>query len=698
MDEKVKNIPELFGCMVFNEDKMRQRLPANVYAAWQQCLIEGTGLDRSIADEIANAMKDWATSMGATHYTHWFQPMTGVTAEKHDSFITPSGRDRIIMELSGKELSRGEADASSFPSGGLRATFEARGYTAWDPTSYAFIKDKTLYIPTIFCSYSGETLDKKTPLLRSISRLDQQSIRILRLFGNTEAKHVIPQVGPEQEYFLIDKAMYNRREDLKLCGRTLFGSRPPKGQELDDHYYGAIRPRVSAFMHDLDEELWKLGILAKTEHNEVAPAQHEIAPVYTDANTATDHNQLTMALLKKVADRHGLVCLLHEKPFAGVNGSGKHDNWSLSTDTGEKLLKPGKTPSQNAQFLLFLAAFIKGVDEYQDILRCCVSYPGNDQRLGGNEAPPAVISIFLGDELTAILDSIIEGTEYVDITKKKLEIGVDTMPEIPQDTTDRNRTSPLAFTGNKFEFRMLGSSQSIASPNTVLNTIMAEELSIFADILENTDDFKGTLQKLLHDTFKAHQRIIFNGNGYDESWTQEAQRRGLSNLRDTVDSMPAYIDPKNIDLFTRHGVFSSTEMHARYGIHLENYCKITAIEANTLLDMIRRRIFPAVSDYTSRLAQTVQRKQAVGADSAAELDLLNTLSDKNRTLYETAQSLTRALEAAPAAEGDIESARYYRDTVYTLELKASHLINELEVLTDAQCWPYPTYADILFSV
>ena len=698
MDEKVKNIPELFGCMVFNEDKMRQRLPANVYAAWQQCLIQGSGLDRSIADEIANAMKDWAISIGATHYTHWFQPMTGVTAEKHDSFITPSGRDRIIMELSGKELSRGEADASSFPSGGLRATFEARGYTAWDPTSYAFVKDKTLYIPTIFCSYSGETLDKKTPLLRSISRLDQQSVRILRLFGNTEAKHVTPQVGPEQEYFLIDKAMYNRREDLKLCGRTLFGSRPPKGQELDDHYYGAIRPRVAAFMHDLDEELWKVGIFAKTEHNEVAPAQHEIAPVYTDANTATDHNQLTMALLKKVADRHGLVCLLHEKPFAGVNGSGKHDNWSLSTDTGENLLKPGKSPSQNAQFLLFLAAFIKGVDEYQDILRCCVSYPGNDLRLGGNEAPPAVISIFLGDELTAILESIIEGTEYVDITKKKLEIGVDTMPEIPQDTTDRNRTSPLAFTGNKFEFRMLGSSQSIASPNTVLNTIMAEELSIFADILEHTDDFKGTLQALLHDTFKAHQRIIFNGNGYDEYWAQEAERRGLSNLRDTVDSMPAYINPKNIDLFTRHGVFSETEMYARYGIHLENYCKITAIESNTLLDMIRRHIFPAVSDYTSRLAETVQRKQAVGADSAAEMDLLKSLSEKNRALYETAQNLTRALDAAPASEGDIESARYYRDTVYALELKASRLINQLEIQTDAQGWPYPTYADILFSV
>lgn len=698
MDEKVTNIPELFGCMVFNEDKMRQRLPAEVYKAWQQCLAQGSTLQRSIADQIATAMKDWATDMGATHYTHWFQPMTGVTAEKHDSFITPDGNGGVIMELSGKELSRGEADASSFPSGGLRATFEARGYTAWDPTSYAFIKDNTLYIPTVFCSYSGQTLDKKTPLLRSISRLDQQSIRILRLFGNTDAKHVIPQVGPEQEYFLIDKSMYSRREDLKLCGRTLFGARPPKGQELDDHYYGAIRPRVAAFMHDLDEELWKVGIFAKTEHNEVAPAQHEIAPIYTDVNTATDHNQLTMELLKKVADRHGLVCLLHEKPFAGVNGSGKHDNWSLSTDTGENLLKPGQTPSQNAQFLLFLAAFIKGVDEYQDILRCCVSYPGNDLRLGGNEAPPAVISIFMGDELTAVLDSIIKGTDYVDITKKKLQIGVDTMPEIPQDTTDRNRTSPLAFTGNKFEFRMLGSSQSIASPNTVLNTIMAEELSQFADTLEKAEDFNAALQELLHDTFQAHQRIIFNGNGYDEAWTQEAARRGLSNHRDTVDSMPAYIDPKNIRLFTSHDVFSEAEMYARYGIHLENYCKITAIESNTLLTMIHRHIFPAVTKYTGELAQAVQQKKALYLDCEAETEVLRRLSDLNRELFMTAKDLSNALETAPASEGDIESARYYRDVVYALELKASHIINELETYTAAEYWPYPTYADILFSV
>ena len=698
MDEPTKRIPEFFGCMVFNEDKMRQRLSADAYEAWQQCMTHGTPLPRSIADQIAAAMKDWATELGATHYTHWFQPMTGVTAEKHDSFITPSGNDSVIMELSGKELSRGEADASSVPSGGLRATFEARGYTAWDPTSYAFVKDKTLYIPTVFCSYSGQTLDKKTPLLRSISRLDQQCLRILRLFGNTEAHHVIPQVGPEQEYFLIDKSMYQRREDLKLCGRTLFGARPPKGQELDDHYYGAIKPRVAKFMQELDEELWKLGVFAKTEHNEVAPAQHELAPVYTDANTATDHNQLTMALLKKVADRHDLVCLLHEKPFAGVNGSGKHDNWSLATDTGENLLKPGKTPSQNAQFLLFLAAFIKGVDEYQDILRCCVSYPGNDLRLGGSEAPPAVISIFLGDELTAVLDSIIQGTAYVDMTKKKLEIGVDTLPEIPQDTTDRNRTSPLAFTGNKFEFRMLGSSQSIASPNTVLNTIMADELGQFADILEQAQDFKSALQTLLHDTFKAHQRIIFNGNGYDDSWTEEARRRGLSNHRDTVDSMPAYIDPKNISLFTRHDVFSEVEMRARYGIHLENYCKITAIEANTLLSMIRRNIFPAVSRYTSDLARAVQRKKALYLDCSAETDLLQQLTNLNNELYTTAQSMAQALENAPASEGGLASARYYRDVVYALEYKASHLVNELEANTSAEYWPYPTYADILFSV
>jgi len=700
MVENTKCIPELFGTMVFNEEKMRQRLPSDVYTAWQQCLIQGTNLDLAIAEEIAKSMKDWAIEMGATHFTHWFQPMTGVTAEKHDSFITPDGRDHVLMELSGKELSRGEADASSFPSGGLRATFEARGYTAWDPTSYAFVKDKTLYIPTIFCSYSGDTLDKKTPLLRSMNKLDQQCIRILRLFGNTEAKHVIPQVGPEQEYFLIDKAMYRRREDLRLCGRTLFGAKPPKSQELDDHYYGAIHPRVAAFMHDLDEELWKLGVFAKTEHNEAAPAQHEIAPVYTDANTATDHNQLTMSLLKTVADRHGLVCLLHEKPFAGVNGSGKHDNWSLSTDTGENLLKPGQTPSQNAQFLLFLAAFIKGVDEYQQMLRCCVSYPGNDHRLGGFEAPPAIVSISLGDELTAILESIIEGREYVDVTRKTLKIGVDTMPEVPQDTTDRNRTSPLAFTGNKFEFRMLGSSQSTASPNTVLNTVMAEELSQMADVLEKAEDFQAALQKLLHETFKAHQRIIFNGNGYNDEWIAEAQRRGLANLQDTVDSMPAYIHPTNIELFTKHGVLTASEMRARYEIHLENYCKVAAIEANTLLDMAQRNILPAVMKYTSDLAAGIQNKHLVGMDSvcAAEQAIAVKLSDLTDKLYRLCGDLKTALEQAPPVTGGIESARHFRTEICSRTQQAGEYINQLETLTSAEYWPYPTYSEILFSV
>ncbi len=698
MNEKVTSIPELFGSMVFTQEQMRQRLPAHIYDAWQQCLVQGTSLDRSIADEIAAAMKEWAIEKGATHYTHWFQPMTGYTAEKHDSFIAPQGPAGVLMELSGKELSRGEADASSFPSGGLRATFEARGYTAWDPTSYAFVKDKTLYIPTIFCSYGGETLDKKTPLLRSMKLLDTQSIRILRLFGNTQAQHVTAQVGPEQEYFLIDKEMYRRREDLLLCGRTLFGAKPPKGQELDDHYYGAIKPRVAEFMHELDQELWKVGVPAKTEHNEVAPAQHEVAQVYSDANSTCDHNQLTMEFLKKVADRHGLVCLLHEKPFAGINGSGKHDNWSLATDTGENLLKPGKTPSQNAQFLLFLAAFIKGVDEYQDMLRCCVSYPGNDHRLGGNEAPPAIISVFLGDELTAILDSIINGQAYVDKAKRKLEIGVDTLPEIPQDTTDRNRTSPLAFTGNKFEFRMLGSSQSIASPNVVLNTIMAQELEEFADILEQSNDFRADLQNLLHDTFKAHQRIIFNGNGYGGDWVREAQRRGLSNLRDTVDCMPAYIDPKNIRLFSGHNILSETEMRARYEIHLENYCKVTSIEAATLRDMVMRGILPAVNRYTADLTQAILRKRELVVPCRVEEDLLSKLSSLTASLYDTMAAMEQAMDQAPDAEGGIEAARYYREEIGRRMEEARQSIDRLESLTAAEYWPYPTYADILFSV
>ena len=696
----MEKVSDIFGSMVFTEEKMRQRLSPDVYQAWQQCQAQGKSLDRSIADEIACAMKDWATELGATHFTHWFQPMTGFTAEKHDSFIAPSPDGGVIMEFSGKNLIQGEPDASSFPSGGLRATFEARGYTAWDPTSYAFIKNKTLCIPTAFCSYGGEALDKKTPLLRSMHALDQQCIRILRLFGNTEAQHVIPQVGAEQEYFLIDKEDYRRREDLRLCGRTLFGAKPPKGQELDDHYYGAIKPRVAAFMHELDVELWKLGVFSKTEHNEVAPAQHENAPVYCNANIACDHNQLTMELLKTVAERHGLVCLLHEKPFAGVNGSGKHDNWSLQTDTGENLLKPGKTPSQNAQFLLFLAAFIKGADEYQDMLRCCVAYPGNDRRLGGNEAPPAIVSVFLGDELTAILDSIIQGTEYVDITKKKLTIGVDTLPEIPQDTTDRNRTSPLAFTGNKFEFRMLGSSQSIASPSAVMNTIMTEELEQFADILEKAEDFQSALQTLLHDTFAAHQRIIFNGNGYSDEWVAEAKRRGLCNMGNTVDALPAYINEKNVAMFSRHGVLTRDELEARYNIHLENYCKVMTIEGNTLLDMTRRQILPAVSKYSDELATALFHKKNCGISLSAKMEetTLRKLADLSGKLYDTCDALERAISKAPAMDGGIKAACYYRDEVDARRQKASALINQLETITSAQHWPFPTYADILFSV
>ncbi len=693
-------IPDIFAGMVFTEEKMQQRLSPETYEAWLSCRNSGAPLNKTVATEIAAAMKDWATELGATHYTHWFQPMTGCTAEKHDSFVAPDGKGHILMELSGKELIRGETDASSFPSGGLRATFEARGYTAWDPTSCAFVKDATLCIPTIFCSYSGDTLDKKTPLLRSMRVLDKQCVRILRLFGNMRVQHVTPQIGPEQEYFLIDRTMYEAREDLKLCGRTLFGARPPKGQELDDHYYGAIRPRVAAFMHELDEELWKLGVLAKTEHNEVAPSQHELAPIYTDANTACDHNQLTMEMLKKVAARHGLVCLLHEKPFAGVNGSGKHDNWSLQSDTGENLLKPGKTPSQNAQFLLFLVAFIRAVDEYQEMLRASVAYPGNDHRLGGNEAPPAVVSIFLGDELTAILDAIVRGTEYVDVTKKMLEIGVDVLPEIPQDTTDRNRTSPVAFTGNKFEFRMLGANQSIAGPTTVLNTIVADVLSDFADRLEGAENFHAELQKLLRQTICDHRRILFDGNGYGEEWMAEAQRRGLSNLTNAVDAIPAYIDPKNVALFSRHGVMTASEMIARYEIHLENYCKVTAIEANTLLDMARRHILPAVSAYSDTLAQTVFHKANCGLNVTCTMEksVLETLCEKNDALFALCSELENALSHAPSLDGGLESAQYYRDEVAQRITAASEVINQLESLTAEQYWPFPTYADILFSV
>ena len=696
MNEKVTSIPELFGSMVFTQEQMRQRLPAHIYDAWQQCLVQGTSLDRSIADEIAAAMKEWAIEKGATHYTHWFQPMTGFTAEKHDSFIAPQGPTGVLMELSGKELSRGEADASSFPSGGLRATFEARGYTAWDPTSYAFVKDKTLYIPTIFCSYGGETLDKKTPLLRSMKLLDTQSIRILRLFGNTQAQHVTAQVGPEQEYFLIDKEMYRRREDLVLCGRTLFGARPPKGQELDDHYYGAIKPRVAEFMHELDQELWKVGVPAKTEHNEVAPAQHEVAQVYSDANSTCDHNQLTMEFLKKVADRHGLVCLLHEKPFAGINGSGKHDNWSLATDTGENLLKPGKTPSQNAQFLLFLAAFVKGVDEYQDFLRATVAFPGNDHRLGASEAPPAVLSIFLGDELDAIVQSIIRGTEFKEAGKRTLQIGVDAMPPIPQDNTDRNRTSPMAFTGNKFEFRMLGSSQSISGPNIALNTIMAEELQQFADQLEKSKNFQSDLEKLIKKVFTDHQRIIFNGNGYDDAWIAEAEKRGLSNLKSAADALPVYTAKKNVDLFVKHGIYTKEEINARAEIHIENYTTVLTIEARTMADMLRRQILPAVSSVTAELCERGWKKEQMGVSHKADDTVAREMGQLTDKLYAATEKMERDLSKIPA---DAKKAMAYsHDHLIPDMEKARELADRLEELTPAERWPFPVYSDLLFSV
>ncbi|MCI2058789.1 MAG: glutamine synthetase III [Oscillibacter sp.] len=689
-------LPELFGSMVFNEVTMQQRLSPASYAAWKTCITEGTSLDISIANEIAEAMKQWATEKGCTHYTHWFQPMTGFTAEKHDSFITPVGGGRVILEFSGKELVRGEPDASSFPSGGLRATFEARGYTAWDPTAFAFIKDDTLCIPTVFCSYSGEALDKKTPLLRSMDEVSRQALRILRLFGDNETRHVTAEVGAEQEYFLVDKELYNRREDLRMCGRTLFGAKPPKGQELEDHYAGAIRPRVAAYMKDLDRELWKVGVLSKTKHNEVAPAQHEMAPIYSDANSACDQNQLTMELMKRVADRHNLVCLLHEKPFAGVNGSGKHDNWSLSTDTGRNLFKPGKTPSQNAQFLLFLAAFIKGVDEYQDFLRATVAFAGNDHRLGAQEAPPAVLSVFLGDELTAVAEAIIHGTPYQDAGKRTLQIGVDVLPSIRQDNTDRNRTSPMAFTGNKFEFRMLGSSQSISGPNIALNTIMAEELEQFAGILEKSQDFKADLQKLIKKTFTEHQRIIFNGNGYDAAWLEEAEERGLVNLPSAADALGAYVAKKNADLFARHGIYSAGEIRARYEIHIENYTAVVGIEASTMADMIRRQILPAVSGYASELCRRADGKMAVGAACQYEKKTAAAVSRLTDRLLSECEKLERDIRKVP--EDAVKAMAYSRKTLVPDMEKARGTADELETLTARENWPFPVYSDLLFSV
>ena len=691
-----QKLPERFGSMVFNEETMKERLSSASYGSWKKCITDGTALDLSTANEIAEAMKQWAIEKGATHYTHWFQPMTGVTAEKHDSFISPAGGGKIIMEFSGKELVRGESDASSFPSGGLRATFEARGYTAWDPTSFAFIKEGSLCIPTIFCSYSGHALDKKTPLLRSMDEVSRQAVRILRLFGDTETKRVICQVGPEQEYFLIDKALYNQRKDLRFTGRTLFGAKPPRGQELEDHYYGAIKPRVAAYMKDLDETLWSLGVLSKTKHNEVAPSQHEMAPIYSDANTACDHNQLAMEMMKKVADRHDLVCLLHEKPFAGVNGSGKHDNWSLGTDTGRNLFKPGSTPSQNARFLLFLAAFIKGVDDYQDFLRATVAFPGNDHRLGAQEAPPAVLSIFLGDELNAVVDSIIKGTEYKEAGKRTLEIGVDSLPIIPQDTTDRNRTSPMAFTVNLFEFRMLGSSQSISGPNIALNTIMAEELQQFADELERSADFQADLHKLIKKTFTEHQRIIFNGNGYDDAWIQEAEKRGLPNLTSTADALPMYTAEKNIHLFVKHGIYTKEEINARAEIHIENYSAVISIEANTMADMIRHDILPAVSAYSDQLCQRAYHKDAIGVACKYETATAREIGKLTDALLDACNKLEKDLAKLPTESMD--AMVYCHDVIIADMNKARETADKLETMTASEYWPFPVYSDLLFSV
>jgi len=688
------NVPELFGSDVFNETVMEQRLPQQTYNAWKTCIQTGTPLQLPVANEIASAMKDWAIEKGATHYTHWFQPMTGITAEKHDSFIEPVEKGKVIMSFSGKALVRGEPDASSFPNGGLRATFEARGYTAWDPTAFAFVRDGSLYIPTCFFSYTGAALDKKTPLLRSIDEVSREAVRILRLFGDQQTTRVIPCVGAEQEYFLLPKNLYAQREDLRLTGRTLFGALPPKGQELDDHYFGTIRTRVSNFMKDLDEQLWRLGILSKTKHNEAAPCQHELAPIYTDANSACDANQLVMQIMKKCAAKHDLVCLLHEKPFKGVNGSGKHNNWSLATDTGKNLFTPGKTPRQNAQFLIFLAAFIKGIDEYQDFLRATVAGAGNDHRLGACEAPPAILSVFLGDELDAIVRSIIDGTNYTEPGKSILRIGVDVLPSIPQDTTDRNRTSPLAFTGNKFEFRMVGSSQSVAGPNIALNTIMAEELGQIADELEQADHFDDALQKLVCRILTEHQRIIFNGNGYSQQWTEEAERRGLSNLPSTADALPVYLNAKNIALVSRHGIFTPEEFRARYDIYMQSYKKLVHIEGRTAVDMVMHQILPAALRYTKSLCDCVNAKAGSNASHRAESALIHLLSEKTDSLYGHCIKLQQELESIPLG---LEEAVSFCKNVIVPEMDDMRAdADALEQLTDKSCWPYPTYSDLLY--
>jgi len=697
----MKNIPELFGSMVFNDTVMKARLPKDIYKALKKTMERGTHLELDVANVVAAAMKNWAVENGATHFTHWFHPMTGTTAEKHDSFISPSADGKIIMEFSGKELVRGEPDASSFPSGGLRATFEARGYTVWDITSFAFIKDGTLYIPTAFCSYSGEALDKKTPLLRSMEAIDKQAIRVLRLFGDMTSQRVITTVGPEQEYFLIDKEIFLKRPDLIYTGRTLFGARPPKGQELEDHYFGALKPKISAFMHDLDEELWKLGVYAKTKHNEVAPAQHELAPIFSTTNIATDHNQLTMELMKSIASKHGLACLLHEKPFAGVNGSGKHNNWSISTDTGINLLEPGETPNDNAQFLLFLVAVIKAVDEYQNILRVSVASAANDHRLGANEAPPAIVSIFLGEELTEILEAIEKGTGYKNKEKQAMEIGVSVLPHFPKDTTDRNRTSPFAFTGNKFEFRMVGSTFSIAGPNFVLNTIVAEVLREFADQLEKSRNFKTDLAALVKKTFSEHKRIIFNGNNYAEEWVTEAQKRGLSNLKTTIDALPEFVSKKNIELFTKHHVLSETEIHSRYDILLDSYCKTLHIEALTMVDMVKALIIPASIDYQRELVDLLRKKKAACGDNidvSLEENLLNSITKLSASLLKKLNALESAILDTKEDREILAQASFYRDKVFTAMSELRLIVDELETLVAKKYWPIPTYGEILFSV
>ena len=697
----MQTVSNYFGSLVFDDRVMRARLPEKVYKSLKKTIDEGVSLDNQVANAVAEAMRDWAVEHGATHFTHWFQPLTGITAEKHDSFISPSPDGGVIMEFSGKELIQGEPDASSFPSGGLRATFAARGYTAWDPTSYAFLKGKTLCIPTAFCSYGGEALDKKTPLLRSMQAINKQALRVLKLFGNEDVKCVKTSVGPEQEYFLVDREMFDKRKDLVFCGRTLFGAKPPKGQELDDHYFGSIKPRVAEFMEDLNEELWKLGILAKTEHNEVAPAQHELAPIYTTTNIATDHNQLTMEIMQKVALRHGLVCLLHEKPFAGVNGSGKHNNWSLATDTGVNLLTPGETPYENAQFLLFLCAVIQAVDDYQDLLRLSVATAGNDHRLGANEAPPAVVSIFLGDELTAILDAIEADSPYNAAEKTVMKLGVHVLPKFIRDTTDRNRTSPFAFTGNKFEFRMLGSSNSIACTNIMLNGAVAQSLKLFADELEKVDDFEGALHDLIRRTIHEHKRIIFNGNGYDDAWIKEAtEKRGLLNLRTTPDAMPTILEEKNVSMLTGLKIFTKAEIESRYEIMMENYVKTVSIEAQTMLDMTRREILPAVERYTKELSDTLAAKLAVipGLPSRYETGAITKLSTLADQIDAQAGELEQAVLHLKTITSVTESAFYIRDAILSRMAALRVVCDEAETVTDERCWPFPTYGDLLFGV